>query len=208
MTVQQLRNDLEQQKGRRKHILQDIENAKITLKQSRHQRRCHELAQTIIREVGLKTQQQLQFHISEITSLALSAVFNQPYELIAEFVERRSKTECDLYFKRNDSKVDPLSASGGGVIDVTAFALRVASWSMRRPSTRPVLILDEPFKSLKGKDANRRVLEMVRQVSKELGLQIIMVNDERIPREEIIEMTDRVFEVTIDKGVSKVEVVE
>ena len=208
MIVQELRNDLEQQKGQQKQILQDIKNTKGALKQSSHHRQCHERAQTIIREVGLKTQQQLQFHISEITSLALSAVFDEPYELVAEFVERRSKTECDLYFARNNSKVDPLSASGGGVIDVAAFALRVASWSMEKPSTRPVLILDEPFKSLKGRDANRRVLEMIKQISKELGLQIIMVSDERIPREEIIEMTDRVFDVSIHKRVSKVEAIE
>ena len=208
MPIQKLRNELEQQKGRKQQILQDIVQAKGVLKQHRLQRRFHEQARVIIQEVGLKTQQQLQFHIHEITSLALSAVFEEPYELIAEFVERRGKTECDLYFMRNGLKVDPLSASGGGVVDVAAFALRVASWSMQTPRSRPVLIIDEPFKALKGKEANRKVLEMLKQISKELDLQIIMVSDERIPREEIIEMTDRVFEVSLHKGVSKVEEIE
>ena len=203
--IQQLRNDLEQQKGRRLRVLQDIENTKAALRQSRRQRRYHEQAREIIREVGLRTQEQLKFHISEITSLALLAVFDDPYELKVEFVERRNRTECDLFFERHGNRVDPLSASGGGVIDVAAFALRAASWSMMHPRTRPILILDEPFGDLKGRDANRRVLEMVKEVSKELDLQIIMVSDERIPREQIIEMTDKVFEVSLHKGVSKVE---
>ena len=42
----------------------------------------HEKALTIIKEVGRKTQEKLQFHISDITSLALDAVMPEdPYKL-------------------------------------------------------------------------------------------------------------------------------
>jgi len=172
---------------------------------SRRSLRRHEQAREIIREVGLKTQQQLQFHISDITSLALDAVFPDPYELKAEFVERRNKTECDLYFVRDGNRVDPLTASGVGAVDVASFALRIASWSMARPHTRNTIILDEPFKHLKGGHANLRVLEMVREISRKMGVQIIMISDERISREDIIANADKVFEVSISKGRSKVK---
>jgi DNA repair exonuclease SbcCD ATPase subunit len=67
------------------------------------------------------------------------------------------------------------------------------------------MILDEPFKHLKGEKANLRLLDMINEVSKKLGLQIIMISDERVDKEDIYEKADRVFEVSIVKGVSQVK---
>lgn len=202
--IQQLRNRLEQQKGQRVQIEKSIIIAKREVKEKGRDLRRYEQAREVIREVGIKTQNQLSFHISDITSLALEAVFDDPYELVVEFVQRRNKTECDLFFVREDNKIDPLGASGVGAIDVAAFALRVASWSMQHPKSRNVLILDEPFKHLKGREPNLRVLEMIKQVSQKLNFQIIMVSDERIPREDIIEAADKVFETKLVKGVTQI----
>lgn len=200
--IQQLRNQLERQKGSKAQIERSINELAAKIKWSKKNLRRHEYAREAIREFGLQLQQQLQFHISNITSLALDAVFDNPYKLVVEFVQRRNKTECDLYFERDGNRVDPLTASGLGAADVAAFALRVASWSMQIPHTHPVLILDEPFKCLKGRDANLRVLDMIKEISDKLKLQIIMISDERINREDIIEKADKVFEVKIRNGVS------
>jgi len=195
--IQNLRNALEQMKGKRDQIQHGIDNAEQFIKEKKKDLRRHEQAREIIREVGLKTQQQLQFHVSDITSLALEAVFDNPYKLITEFIQRRNKTECDLYFERDGNRIDPLSASGGGTVDVASFALRVASWSMQRPRSRNVLILDEPFRYLSS-DLLPKASEMLNQISKKLKLQIIMVTH----AEELIENADRVFEVKIKKGKS------
>lgn len=205
MNLQTIRQRLEQQKGQKIQIEQSITQLKESLTDIKRNIRRHEQAREIVRAVGIETQRQLQFHISDITSLALDAVFPDPYELKVEFVERRNKTECDLKFVRDDMEVDPLTASGGGAIDVAAFALRIASWSMQRPRTRSTIILDEPFKHLKGAEANLKVLHMISEISRKIGVQIIMVSDERIPREDIIENADRVFEVIIRNGQSKVK---
>lgn len=172
---------------------------------SRRALRRHEQAREVIRTVGMETMQQLQYHIGDITSLALEAVFDNPYTLSVEFIQRRNKTECDLTFERGGNKIKPVDASGLGAVDVAAFALRIASWSMMRPRTRNTIILDEPFKHLKGAEANLRVLEMLNEVSRKLGIQFICVSDERIPREDIIANADRVFEATIHKGRTKIE---
>ena len=205
MNVQILRQQLEQRKGQKIQIEKSITQLKDELTEHKRSLRRHEYAKEIIRTVGLETQRQLQFQISNITTLALDAVFDDPYELNVEFVERRNKNECDITFVRDDLKIDPLTASGGGAIDVAAFALRIASWSMQRPKTRNTIILDEPFKHLKGAEANLKVLHMIREISRKIGVQIIMISDERIPREDIIENADRVFEVTIRNGQSKVK---
>ncbi len=92
------------------------------------------------------------------------------------------------------------------MIDIASLALRIAYLSMRQDKkVRPVLLLDEPFSRLKGEDANRRALAVVREMSKRLGIQIIMISDERISREDIFRNADRVFHVSRGKdGVSKV----
>jgi hypothetical protein len=166
----------------------------------------HEQAKEIIRQVGLKTQEQLQYHVSDLTSLALESVFPNPYELKVEFIQRRNKTECDLYFVRDGNYINPIDAAGIGAVDVTTFALRVASWSMALPKSRNTIILDEPFKHLKGQETNLRVLEMINEISKKLNIQVIMVSDERIPKEDIIATADRVFEVKLKNGKSKVTI--
>ncbi len=201
--LKQLRNKVEQLKGSKNNLLQQIKQHDQEIKSLQKDLRNHEKAREIIREVGLKTQQQLQYNISEITSMALESVMEYPYNLEVEFVQRRNKTECDLYFVRDGDKIDPLDG-GGGAVDIAAFALRVASWSMENPRSRPVLILDEPFKHLKGEEANRRMLGMVREISHKLGIQIIMVSDERVSRDATIEATDKLFEADMKNGKTKI----
>jgi hypothetical protein len=202
--IKSLRNNLEQKKGQKIKVEQDILTLRKEIAAKKQDLQKHEKAREIIRIVGKSTQEQLSFHISDITSLALEAIFNDPYKLQIEFVPRRNKTECDLYFVRNENKVDPLKASGVGAVDVAAFALRIAAWSMQTPHSRNVMLLDEPFKHLKGVKANLRLLDMINEISNRLKLQTIMVSDERVDKEDIYEKADRVFEVTIKKGISKI----
>lgn len=206
MDIKQLRNKLEQKKGTKIGIENTMTTLRADLAEKKRDLRRHEQAREIIKEVGQKTQNQLSVHISDITSLALESVFPEPYELQVEFVQRRNKTECDLYFTREGNKVKPLEASGVGAVDVAAFALRIASWSMQLPHTSSVLLLDEPFKHLKGVEPNQRVLDMIKEISKRMNMQIITISDERIPREDIIESADRVFEISIKRKISKVKI--
>ena len=198
--IQNLRNRLEQQKGQRLQIEQSIVSLKQSVKEKQRDQRKHEQAREVIREVGLKTKQQLSFHISDITSLALDAVFNDPYKLVTEFVERRNKTECDLYFERDGSKVDPLTASGGGAVDVAAFALRVASWSMQRPRSRNTMVLDEPLRFLSA-DHQEQASVMIKEISQKLGIQFIIITHEPI----LASYADKIFETRIRKGVTEVK---
>lgn len=197
--IKELRNILEQRRGKKIQIENDIENLRVKIKESKQSLHRHEQAKEIIKEVGLQTQKQLQFHISDITSLALDSVFENSYELHVEFVERREKTECDLLFKREDTLIEPLDASGYGAIDVASFALRIASWTMQTPRTRPIIILDEPFKFL-SIDKQEQASEMIRQLSRKLGLQFIIVTHEQV----LTQYADKIFETKIRKGITKI----
>jgi len=207
MEIQQLRNKLERKKGEEAQLLKDYSNTENKLSQNKSQLRKHEKARELIKQIAIQVQSQLTYNINEITSTAMESILDDPYKVELEFVERRNKTECDIWFKRGENKINPYFG-GGGAIDVAAFALRVAFWSMQNPRTNNVLILDEPFKHLKGEETNRKMLEMISQVSKKLGLQIIMVSDERVSREATIEATDKLFEVSMKNGVSQIEVIK
>ena len=194
-----LRNKLEQQKGAKTQIENSLSVLQIELKEKKRSLIRHEQAREIVREVGLKTQQQLQFHIEDVVSMALDAVFPDPYKFTIDFVQRRNKTECDLYFVRDGNKVDPLTASGVGAVDVAAFALRIASWSMMQPRTRNTIILDEPFRFL-SENYQEQASIMLKEISQKLGIQFIIVTHEQT----LTEAADKVFEVSIRKGKTKV----
>ncbi len=206
MNIQEYRNGLERKKGQRNQLASSIIETGQNIKSLEKDSLGIEKAKLILQKVAQKTQQQLQYHISEIVTLALAAVYDEPYEFEIDFVVRRNKTEADLFFVKNGEREEPLEASGGGVADIASFALRVAMWNLRRPKSRNCLILDEPGKHIKGIDANRKAIQMIKEISDRLALQIIMVSDERAPIEDIEKGADKVFRTTIKKGISQVEV--
>jgi len=199
MKIEELRKSFDQLKGQQKQIQKNLKEAKTRYKSYSKELKKHEHAREIIKEVGLKTQQALAIHISDITSLALASVFDNPYELKVDFVKRRNKTECDLLFTRNDIEINPLDAAGGGAVDVASFALRVASWAMQRPLTRPIIILDEPMRFL-STDLQPKASEMLKQISEKLGIQFIIITHE----EELTEQADHIIEVSKSKNMTKI----
>ena len=200
MTSKELRQRVEQLKGSRSQIKKDIRNTKTGIKKCKRKLKKHKRAREILREVGIKTQEQLQYHISNITSLALKAVFDDPYELDIDFVKKRNNTECELHFVRNDHKIEPLEGAGVGAVDVASFSLRIASWSMQRPHPRPVIILDEPFKHL-STDLQPRASEMIKEISEKLNLQLIIITHE----EELEQEADNIIKIANKNGKSYIK---
>lgn len=160
----------------------------------------------IIQTVAQQTQKELEYHITEPVSLALESVFPNPYRLDLDFIIKRGQSEARLSFSRGKEKgIDPLGACGGGTVDVAGFGLKVSSWSLKRPKSRNVLLLDEPFKNIndpgKKQKLHEKTARMLGMVSEKLGLQIIIVT----LNEELIEVADRVFRVRLRKGISRVK---
>lgn len=133
-----------------------------------------EQAQALVQTVAQQIQQQVHRHIASVVSRCLEAVFDEPYEFQIIFEQRRGRTEAELVFVRDGLTIDPMLASGGGVVDVASFALRLACLLLTRPPLQRVLVLDEPFKfvSAEYRDRLRMLLEML---AKEMQVQIIMV---------------------------------
>lgn len=203
--LQKIVRRIDRRKGELEQLQRLIESTQGAIRSDSRQSQRLDLALAIVKHVGLLTQKQLEYHLAEQVSLAMDAVFDDPYKLKVEFEEKRGQTEVQLLFVRRDLEFPPIGSAGGGAIDIAAFALRIAYWSMRQDKkVRPIILLDEPFSHLKGEDANRRALAIVQEIAHRLDLQIIMVSDERVSRADILANADRVFEVVARNGISKV----
>jgi len=125
----------------------------------------------------------------------LASVFEEePYQFQLEFVQKRGKTEADVWFVRNGEKMKPIDASGGGAVDVASFALRIAFWSLTK-RTRPLFFLDEPMRMV-SLNLMPKAAEMIKSISKKLGLQIVMVTHSA----ELSAVAEKKYEVSLKQG--------
>lgn len=134
-----------------------------------------EEAQKVLQLVAQTVQQQAHDRIAGVVTRCLEAVFpDDPYEFKILFEQKRGKTEARLVFEKRGNEVDPLTASGGGAVDVAAFALRVSCIMLSRPPVRRVLIMDEPFRfvSVRYRDRVRKMLE---GLAADLKMQFVFV---------------------------------
>lgn len=182
---------LESKLGEYKNNLSSTNNNVIVL----------EKAQAFIQQVAKDTQEQIKFMITDIVQLALDSTFPDEYIFNVNFEIKRGKTEAALSFAKGGIEIDPMEASGGGVVDIASFALRIAAWSLGKSDN--VIILDEPFRFL-SKDLQPKAGEILRRLSEHLKLQIIMVTHNN----DMINSAHKVFEVTQNKVTKISSVIE
>ena len=197
----QLKEALQIKKGVQQRIQSELDNKKTKLKDLQTELYSSEKARAILQLVAKETQEQLEYKISELVSLGLSAIFDNPYELVLNYEIKRGKTEANILFKRDGNICRPMLSSGGGAVDVAAMGLRIAIWSLKSPRTRNTIVMDEPFRFLSLKHQEKASL-LLSEISKKLGIQIIMVTH----NQEFIKSADKVFNVSKVNGISKVEV--
>lgn len=198
--LKEIRISLEQKKGQKQQIISDKENMKSAISALEKEIRYSEKACLIIQTVAKQTQQELEYHISDIVSMALDTIFDKPYKFRINFVIKRNKTECELMFERGGEEFDPMEDSGGGVVDIAAFALRISLWTLQQPRSRNSIILDEPFRFV-SKNLIPRAALLLKELSRKLNLQFIIITHIN----ELTEEADRVFQVSLKKGISRIK---
>jgi DNA repair exonuclease SbcCD ATPase subunit len=201
MDFEKIERLFNQSKGVRSQIQKQLQETKELKKFSEKKLKLIEEAQIFLQKVAQNTQEKLKFQIEDIVNLALESVFPNEYLFQMNFNVSRGKTEAELVFqdKRTGQTIDPMEASGGGVVDLTCFALRISAFALES-GTDNLIILDEPFKFI-SRDLQERAGEILKKLSEKMKLQIIMVT--HIP--EFIEVADKVFEVRKnEKGVSRI----
>ena len=151
-----------------------LDMEKASLESTSKQLRAIVKGQKILQQIAQDVQQRAHNQIASVVSKCLRAVFDEPYEFRINFEKKRGRTEAQLEFVRDNQGTDPLTAAGGGVVDVAAFALRIACLVLSRPVLRKVVVLDEPFRFLSVEYRNR-VSDLLVQLSQDMNIQFVMV---------------------------------
>ena len=99
---------------------------------------------------------------------------DSPYTFQIRFEQRRGRTEATIELERDGIRVDPMTAAGGGVVDVAAFALRLAALVLVQPPARRLLVLDEPFRFV-SLEYRHKVRELLTTLADEMRVQFIIV---------------------------------
>lgn len=198
MNISELRNKLEQAKGRRQSLRTQLKNNKEKLSNLEIDVDNLLQAQLIIQKVAKETQQQLEWHISNLISLILKSIFPNPCTFSTKFIIKRGQTECVLsLIDTKENELSPLDEEGGGMVDVTSLGLRVSLCKLTK--NRNTIILDEPLKHLSHNQLLKVGL-LLKKLSLKLNLQFIIITH----LDELKTDADRVFEVTIKDGISNV----
>lgn len=157
-------------------------------------------AKWILVEVSKKTQENLKKNIDKLVNLCLNEVFpDRNFNFKTEFQIKRNKMECEFLVEVDGHEYSPKDDMGGSILDIISFALRIILWSMEKPRSRNVIIMDEPFR-FSGRLITNAVT-MVKELSEKLGIQFII----NTHSDELIDIADRSWQVLNLKGKSIVE---
>lgn len=196
MDIRDFRKKVDDLKAEKRLLGEKVQEEKDKLESLLEDSKDLDQARYLIQEAALKTQGILKVHLTAISTTALQVVFpDKDLDFRVTFETKRGRTEAVLEVGEDGVYNSPLEGHGGGLVDVLSFALRCAFWSISR--NRCVMILDEPMKFL-SRDLVPNAAEIIKTVSDDLGIQILMVSH----IQEFIEGADNVIEVSQENGES------
>ncbi len=131
-------------------------------------------AQAVIREVALEVQSHAYDSIASVVTRCLRVVFGEEYAFVVEVKKVGGKSLVSFQLSKGGEFVDLMEASGGGVVDVVAFALRMSVIFLKHSKGRRFLVLDEPFKFLSAEHRSK-VAVLLETLAKDMGVQILMI---------------------------------
>ncbi len=139
--------------------------------------------------------------IEKASTDALSSIYGVDYSVKLDASQKANRSNLDILVARRtpDGLVERgIEGVGGGVADTVSLPLRLMV--LARSDTDNVAVLDECWKHL---DVNRigNVGKLLKNISKGLDMQIIFATHHH----GLEKYADKVFEVSEEDGVSKVE---
>lgn len=169
-------------------LLKDRSDRRRAQKKERKRCEVYEKARFVLNEIGGQRQKKFKEMIEGLVDMAINSVFeDRKLSFNLKFDEKGGKPICTPIIEEDDEEYIPKDDMGGSIIDVISLVMRIVLWLTENPRSRNVFILDEPFK-FAGVYLGK-ICEMLKKLSRELELQIIMITYD----EEFFEGADRIF---------------
>jgi len=125
-------------------------------------------------EIARDIQQRAHDKIASVVTRCIQTVFEEDIDFRIVFEAKANRTEAKLVFVKDGMEINPLDESGGGLVDVAAFALRLACLMLSQPAKRRTMILDEPFRFL-SKEYRPKMRDLIWTLAKEMECQFVIV---------------------------------
>lgn len=150
----------------------------------------------ILTDVLAITQDEILKYIETVVTTALQYIYGDEYSFHTNYQLKRNQPEVEFYVIKNNIQYDWKSSCGVGVLNICSFALRCTCWSLLEPRTEPLLIADEPFSSISGREQLEKAEYMVKKLADMLGIQIIIVSG----KPPVTDYAEKVFYTKIENG--------
>ena len=149
-------------------------------------------ARWVITEVVKRTQLQFKGYVESLVTKCISTIFDRDFEFVLNYEIKANKTYIQPLIKEGDNELQiPKEDMGVSILNMLSFALRVVLWSLERPRSRAMFVLDEPMRDMgKGKELNRAG-DVLRELSQRLKFQLIIITHEQA----LSRIADKVFEI-------------
>ena len=158
-----------------RQLLTEMKREEEAVREARQKLSTAKKTQRILQSVAKSIQQRMHLQIAGIVTRCIS-IFDNPYEFKIIFDKKRGKTEAKFVFERDGLQLSASDGIGGGVLDVAAFALRLACLLIQKPKKRRILIMDEPFRFVSEKNSYReKVVGLIETLAAELRIQFVFV---------------------------------
>lgn len=200
--VAALRREYDRQVGRRDALVEARDKRQADVDALRVSAGDHAEALPILMQIAQLWRNRELDEVHGLTTAALRAVFEEPYEFKFREEEKRGQVELTPVVIEDGEEFDPKTAQGGGIVDVLSLVFRPVFWSkMGDRRSDPTIILDEPGHFVNSPEYIRNMGDMIERLSETLGLQFIIVTN----RPALGSKANKVFETTKTGRVSKVE---
>jgi DNA repair exonuclease SbcCD ATPase subunit len=196
-TCESRRRSLDQDKGRREEILTTIEEERAEIVRHESNRELFAKANAFLSSILEDTQKSIEGVFGEIGSSALGKIFGEEKSLRFSFDTKGKGLKVNVRvmqpWEEGEDKVLATSlddGEGGGIVDVIAFALRVAMLELVKPRQEGPIMLDETFKYIAADGRLNLAGEFLREVSKQIDRQVILITHQS----QLLPYADRVFQ--------------
>lgn len=203
-----LKTEYDQNKGRLEAFRDELEDLEERLEELDSEIVHKNDIAEVLRKLSVELKSDLKELVEGLTTRALQSIWQEKnVEFELKFEEKRNQIETSFQISEGDYVTENiLQEHGGGVADVVAFMLRIVIHQFYEPELPNVLILDEPFKHVRGDDYLKRLGEFIQEMANELDFQIYITTHQS----ELFSYSDRLFTVELKEGqkidTSKVEI--
>ena len=173
MNLEELQKKVNAGRARLDVLTSNLNNKTIAVASLKETLDNQKKASALLQDVASKTQEQLKNAVETVVQGCINLLF-PGYEFKVNFVPKRGKVDAEFRICKGGTELDPLASNGGGVVDAITFSLRAGC--LRLAGKRPILLLDEPFKYIRG--VPRKELGwMLTTLVETMGVQVLMVSD-------------------------------